>query len=273
MAPAATQAARSAAAPARSPRSPARRTPQRRPASPRTARARGVRPARSYSAPLPARLVPIAVGRTAGAFSGLADSGVMHRLTRGRLWIGALATLLVGIVGLNVVALSFNASSSNASRKTEVLQRQISTLRAQVAAAGVSNERVQGLATSLGMIMPEPGNITYLNASPNDAKVAAQRLASGEITSGAPSTLLSTPATTLTSTTVTAPTTVATTTPVATTTTTTPPVESAPPTTTTPTTTSPPPATSTDPATATTDTASAGTAATGGGTTSGGVSP
>ena len=38
--------------------------------------------------PMPARLVPLAVGRTAVAVSGLADSGVVHRLTRGRLWIG-----------------------------------------------------------------------------------------------------------------------------------------------------------------------------------------
>lgn len=217
--------------------------------------------------------MPIAVGRTAGAFSGLAESGVMHRLTRGRLWIGALAALLVGIVALNVVALSFNASSSQASRKTDVLQRQISTLRAQVAAAGVSNERVQGLAVRLGMIMPAPGKIGYLRASPKDAKVAAQRLASGAVTSGAPSTSAATPVTTSTSTTVAAPTTVATTAPAATTTATAAPVESAPPTTTTPVVTTTPPATTTDPSTATTDTATSGTASTGGGAVSGGVSP
>ena len=61
----------------------------------------------------------LAVGRTAGAVSGLAESGIVHRLTRGRLWIGLLATLLVGIVALNVLALGFSASASRpASRPT-----------------------------------------------------------------------------------------------------------------------------------------------------------
>ncbi|HKH15785.1 MAG TPA: hypothetical protein VKA47_14145 [Solirubrobacterales bacterium] len=135
---------------------------------------------------MPARLVPIAVGRTAGAVSGLAESGLVHRLTRGRLWIGVLASLLVGIVALNVLALSFNASSSKATRQTDILNRQVSTLRAQIAESGVSNEHVQSLATELGMIVPEPGTIGYLEASPKDAATAAQRLESGTISAGTP---------------------------------------------------------------------------------------
>lgn len=135
---------------------------------------------------MPARLVPIAVGRTAGAVSGLAESGLVHRLTRGRLWIGVLASLLVGIVALNVLALSFNASSSKATRQTDILNRQVSTLQAQIAKSGVSNEHVQLLASELGMIVPEPGAIGYLKASPKDAATAAQRLQSGEISAGAP---------------------------------------------------------------------------------------
>jgi hypothetical protein len=143
---------------------------------------------------MPARLVPIAVGRTAGAVSGLAESGLVHRLTRGRLWIGVLTGLLVGIVALNVLALSFNASSSKSTRQTDVLHRQISTLRAQVAAAGVSNEQVSAQASELGMVVPEPGSIGYLDASPKDAATAAKRIQSGEVTAGAPadSTLTST---------------------------------------------------------------------------------
>jgi hypothetical protein len=135
---------------------------------------------------MPARLVPIAVGRTAGAVSGIAESGLVHRLTRGRLWIGLLTSLLVGIVALNVLALSFNASSSKVTRQTDVLERQISTLRAQIAASGVSNEHVQALASELGMIVPEPGAIGYLEASPKDAATAAERLQSGAVVAGAP---------------------------------------------------------------------------------------
>jgi hypothetical protein len=187
MPPAATQAARTAAAPATTRRAPARRAPARRPASARqqTARARRPRTSRPYAGtPMPARLVPIAVGHTASAVSGLAESGLVHRLTRGRMWIGLLTSLLVGIVALNVLTLSFNSSSSKATHQTDVLNRQISTLRAQVAASGVSNEHVQAQANALGMVVPEPGSIGYLNASPDDAATAAKRLESGELTAG-----------------------------------------------------------------------------------------
>jgi hypothetical protein len=133
-----------------------------------------------------ARLVPLAVGTTAGAVSGLAESGLVHRLTRGRLWIGVLTTFLVGIVALNVFALSFNASSSKTTRLTDVLQRQNSALQGQIAASGASSDRLQARAGSMGMIVPEPSSIGYVKASPKDAGLAAKRLSSGEITAGTP---------------------------------------------------------------------------------------
>ena len=175
---------------------------------------------------MPARLVPIAVGTTAGAVSGLAESGLVHRLTRGRLWIGVLTTLLVGIVGLNVIALSFNATSNKVTHQIDSFQRQNSTLRTQIAASGASSDRVQTLASQLGMIVPEPGAIGYVHASPQDASIAAKRLESGELSTGAPAaatavtdTTTTTDATAVTATT---PTPTATTTP--TVTATTPPV-------------------------------------------------
>ena len=134
---------------------------------------------------MPARLVPLAVGRTAVAVSGLADSGVVHRLTRGRLWIGALTTLLVGIVSLNVLALSLNASSSKIGRQADALNREISALRAEIATNGASNQRIQAVAAKLGLIVPEPGAVGYLRPSRDDAAVAAKRLASGELTAQA----------------------------------------------------------------------------------------
>jgi hypothetical protein len=152
---------------------------------------------------MPARLVPLAVGRTAVAVSGLADSGLVHRLTRGRLWIGALTTLLVGIVSLNVLALSFNASSSKVGGQADALDREISALRAKIATNGASNERVQAAAAKLGLIVPEPGSVGYLRPKPDDAAVAAKRLVSGELTTEptytAPTAPVSAPATTPTS--------------------------------------------------------------------------
>ncbi len=133
---------------------------------------------------MPARLVPLAVGRTAGAVSGLAESGIVHRLTRGRLWIGALATLLVGIVALNVLALSFNASASRTGKQADALKREISIIRGQLAQTGASDERIQAEAANLGMIVPEPGSISYLRPKPGDAAAAAKRLATGQLTAG-----------------------------------------------------------------------------------------
>jgi hypothetical protein len=143
---------------------------------PPTARTR----ARPRPAPGPGRLVPVAVGRTAIAVGGIADSGVVQRLTRGRLWIGALATLLVGIVALNVGALQLSAGSSKAARQTDALKRQNSALRAELAGA-VSSERMEQTASKLGLIVPEPGSIRYVTPSAGDAAVAANRLRDGEL--------------------------------------------------------------------------------------------
>jgi hypothetical protein len=152
-------------------------TPARKPAH----SAPAPRRRRSHLTPIPGRLVPIAVGRTADAVGGLADSGAIVRLTRGRLWIGALAVLLVGIVALNVMALSLNASSSKTGSQADELKQQNSALRAQLAGE-VSNEKVQRLAADLGLIFPEPGAIRYLGPSSGDAAEAARRLRSGELT-------------------------------------------------------------------------------------------
>jgi hypothetical protein len=162
----------------------ARTAPRRRTSARATARTRSAaaRPRRSAAAP--ARLVPIAaVGRTAVAVGGLADSGLVFRLTRGRLWIGVLATLLVGIVALNVMALSFNASATKVAGQSDGLNRANSALRAQVASE-LSNETVQGAAAERGLIVPEPGAIQYLSPSPGDAEVAARRLTEGVLEIG-----------------------------------------------------------------------------------------
>ena len=87
-------------------------------------------------------------------------------------------------MALNVLALSFNASSSTVGRQADALERQISSLRAKVATDGASNERLQAAAGSLGMVFPEPASITYLRPSRDDAAVAAKRLSSGELTAG-----------------------------------------------------------------------------------------
>jgi hypothetical protein len=152
--------------------------PKRRPASSRPTAPK--RRARSHATPIPGRLVPVAVGATAGAVGGLADSGLVVRLTRGRLWIGALAVLLVGIVGLNVMALSLNASSSKTGRQADALKQQNSALRAQLAGE-VTSQKVQQLALDLGLVFPEPGAIRYVEPQSGDAAEAARRLRAGDL--------------------------------------------------------------------------------------------
>jgi hypothetical protein len=114
------------------------------------------------------------------AVGGIADSGLIFRLTRGRLWIGLLATLLVGIVGLNVVALSFSASSSESAKLAEDLEQRNSALEAQLAGL-LSTEELQEVAAKLDLINPPPGLIHYVDPGTNDASVAAKRLQNGDL--------------------------------------------------------------------------------------------
>lgn len=270
MTPAATAAARaSRAAPARSVprRAPARPRPAPAPSRPRRAPTQRAQPARrARVAPAPTRgvrLVPLAIGHTAAAVSNLADTGILFRLTRGRLWIATLTTLLVGIVALNVMELSFGAAASTLGRQADVLKREDSTLRTRLAST-LSDERVQQVAGAHGLVQVDPGSIRYLSPSADDAAIAAKRLAQGDLTYGSPElpvtedTSLIPPATgTTTATTTTATTT---TTPTTTTATTTTPVTTTPTTTTTPVTTTAA-TTATTPTTATTTTSAGGVGA------------
>ncbi len=142
-------------------------------------RAAAAQPRRRQSTPATG-FVPVAAARTAGAVGGLADSGLVLRLTRSRLWIGLLGMLLVGIVALNVVALSFSSSSSAVARQSDELNRQNSALRAQIATQ-LSSEQVQAAATRLGLSFASPGAIRYVRPSADDAATAAQRLRAGEL--------------------------------------------------------------------------------------------
>lgn len=153
-------------------------------ASARTAPARR-RTRRAHGRPAPrrphtARVIPAAAVRTAGAVGDLADSGLMMRLTRGRLWIAVLAALLAGIVALNVVSLSLTTESSRLTERSEALAQDSSLLRARLANR-VSSRRVQSIAASLGLAVPDPREITYLGPDGDDAEVAARRLEAGEL--------------------------------------------------------------------------------------------
>jgi hypothetical protein len=157
----------------RAPRSAARAGPRRRP-RPR-AQPRGATPAAGA-----AQLIPVAVGRTAGAVGDLADSGLMVRLTRGRAWIAVLAALLAGIVALNVLSLSYSFKAGQVAERSAALERDNSVLRAQLANK-LASKRVESIAASLGLEMPDPGETVFLSPDKGDPEVAARRLQAGEL--------------------------------------------------------------------------------------------
>ncbi|MGI8462149.1 MAG: hypothetical protein ACR2OC_11045 [Solirubrobacterales bacterium] len=158
---------------------PAPRTRDRaRKATARRGQRRGITPAAGFAIPA------AAVGRTAVAVGGLADSGLMVRLTRSRLWIGLVGALLVGIVALNVYALALSADGSKVALQSEELTLENSALRAKLT-EGLSNDRIRTAAARLGLAAPAPDTIRYLKATDADAKAAAKRLLGGELTAGA----------------------------------------------------------------------------------------
>jgi hypothetical protein len=171
---AAATARKAAAAPARAPRrkrpvlvaAPARKAPARRPAP-----ARRKAPSRRPGG----QLIPIAVG-TATAVRNLPDSGLVVRMTRGRAWIGVLGVLLAGIVALNVITLSFAASSGHIAQNIQALEEDNSVARsrdAQKSGAG----RIRQEAAELGLSAASVDQVGAVQASPRDVETAARRLA------------------------------------------------------------------------------------------------
>ncbi len=171
------------AAPAR--RAAPARAPARR-AAPRPVRARTAAPARApqhrpqRSRPRPKKaaggqLIPLAVG-TATAVRHLPDSSLMVRMTRGRAWIGVLGVLLAGIVALNVVTLSLAASTGKIDRDIQALD-QDNSITQNRAAKKLSTARIRHQAAALGLATPTTNQVTFLQASPRNVAVAAQRLA------------------------------------------------------------------------------------------------
>ena len=175
------------AAPAPSPQKKA--TPARRPRSRPTPKGTAASPAPARRAPARApgrtktrtkravggQLIPLA-GRTAVAVGQLPDSGLVVRMTRGRAWIGVLGLLLVGIVALNVVTLSFAASSGKIDEQLTALEQDNSVTSGRAARLNGTGH-VRAAAAPLGLAMPSSTDIHFTQAGPDDVATAAQRLA------------------------------------------------------------------------------------------------
>lgn len=144
---------------------PARKAPSRRKAAPRR---------RS-----PVGVIPIAAGhagRAAVAVTQLPESGLIHRLTRGRAWIGVLGVLLVGIVALNVVTLSFAASAGKVDERNTELSQENSALQSRVAQK-YGQAKLHHEAAQLGLSTQAATEPQIIEARSTDVAEAAARLA------------------------------------------------------------------------------------------------
>jgi hypothetical protein len=92
------------------------------------------------------------------------DARVLDRLVRGRAWIAIVAAALIGIVFMQVSMLKLNAGVSRAVTAADTLERQNSTLRADISKLD-SGERVQDAAADLGMVTPAAGAVHYLDGA------------------------------------------------------------------------------------------------------------
>ena len=117
-------------------------------------------------APRPARPTEPATGilQRIGAFvASLPDHSLLDRVVRGRAWIPLLGVLLAGIVAAQVEILKLGASMGRSLEQTTTLTSQNELLRDSVAALS-DDQRIERLATSMGMVLPPPGAVGYLTA-------------------------------------------------------------------------------------------------------------
>jgi cell division protein FtsL len=132
--------------------------------------------------PAPARRPAQPVRRPAAPVRGLirpTGAAVLDRLLSGRLWIGLVFLLLVGIVFFNVDLLRMNRDIAVTAEKAETVKRQNARLRGDLARLG-SSERIQKVAADSGLVLPAPGEVRYLKPNPGaDPRNALARLKAG----------------------------------------------------------------------------------------------
>ncbi len=166
-----------APAPSRTTPPPKRKSPSRQPTrKPVRSRTAPVRKPATKRAPAARPKLVVVAGRTAGAVRQLPDSSLVVRMTQGRLWIGVLGVLLVGIVALNVATLSFAATSGKVDEAITALEKENSMLESR-AAQHYSTARVRSEAAELGLAMPTTKEPKLIEAKPGDVATAAARLA------------------------------------------------------------------------------------------------
>ena len=120
---------------------------------------------RGRSLPRPSRPTRHSIGR-----AGIASGGLLAKLFVGRRLIGVLAAALIGLVFVQVSLLKLNTQISNDAAQSQILTRENAEQRSLLARLDGA-QRVTGAAGNLGLVMPAPDAVCYLNAG--DAKACS----------------------------------------------------------------------------------------------------
>jgi cell division protein FtsL len=89
-----------------------------------------------------------------------------RRVASGAFWIVLAATLLAGVVALNVAVLQLNLRSDELGRTRMKLRAENAALASQIS-SGATNARIQKLALhGLGVTRADPAEITYIDLAP-----------------------------------------------------------------------------------------------------------
>jgi hypothetical protein len=102
--------------------------------------------------------------RTLAFVKSLPDHPLLDRIVRGRTWIVLLGVLLSGIVAMQVEMLKLGASMGRSIQLGSALQSRNELLRASVSALS-DDRRIERLASGMGMVMPGPTTIGFLDAA------------------------------------------------------------------------------------------------------------
>lgn len=131
--------------------------------------------------------------RAIDAVNGISQSTLLDRLIRSRVWIGLIASSLIGLVAMQLLVLHFNTQVGRALTREAALQRQ-NTQLSIAASQDSAGSLVEPAAAAAGMTVAPPGSLHFLQASPSDvgAAVAALR---APLAQEAPAGEASTPAT------------------------------------------------------------------------------
>jgi hypothetical protein len=129
------------------------------PAAPRRVSGPVVRPDRTAPA---SRQTGTLGMRALALVRSLPEHSLIDRLVRGRAWIPVLGVLLAGIIAMQVEVLKLGNNVGHWLQRSATLQTQNESLQASLASLN-DEQRIERLAAGMGLVMPTPTTIGFVN--------------------------------------------------------------------------------------------------------------